>query len=281
MSLDELKRQQREKAYEAQRSKCTSVPEAARPGLIDEKFKKMESIVSSKSAETAKKIIAWFMFDRASAQHWSLRVRDAEIYSEVIIRVSQTERRPLVCDVDLVRESKSTHMSLAVALKPHMLDIRSESASSIAAKCAVDFRLALDNISKKSAVFIKNIMVDATDEVSADSMLTAVLELLVGLGMLDMESLVVSDDSIYSKHASMREVRRDSTSLSFDRKVRAIQARDAISIGMVRLNAQIKQVENIKKQRRDLDYIRIQVEDDRRRRRERENEQQKASCAVK
>jgi hypothetical protein len=280
MSLDELKRQQRERAYEARRSKCTSVPEAARPGLIDEKFKKMESIVSSKSAETAKKIIKWLMFDRASAQQWSLRLRDAELYSEVIIRVSETERRPLVCNVDLVRESKSTHMSLAVALKPHMLDIRSESASSIAANGAVDFKLLLDRIIEKSAVFIKNIMVDAKDEVSADRMLTAALELLVGLGMLDMESWVVSDASVYSKHVSMVEVSRATTSLSFDNKVRAIQARDAISIGMPRLSAYIKQVKDIKKQRRELDDLRIREEDDRRRRRESENAQQKASCAV-
>ncbi len=78
----------------------------------------------------------------------------------------------------------------------------------------------------------------------------------------------------------MVEVRRATTSLSFDGKVRAIQARDAISKGIPRLSAYIKQVKDIKKQRRELDDLRIREEDDRRRRRESENAQQKASCAV-
>jgi hypothetical protein len=198
--MEKRKQDQRESAYVAERTKCTSVVAAARPGIVDRQFAKLQGIVSSESAQRAKEIIRWLKFDRTGSPEWNVLLEDAKVRGEVIIKVSTTETPPLVCDVHFVRESSGKpHMSLAVVLKPHMLELSSVSAMSIARWGQEHFSRALDFITaqNESAAFLKMVADDVAGEVTAASKLCSVIKLLVGLGMLDTKSWVVCVSKIF------------------------------------------------------------------------------------
>jgi hypothetical protein len=209
MSQDSL-RAKLEGEYIARRNRCADIKDADRPGIIEKKFQRLAEftsvygatrLVSKRSEEATKDLIRWLMFSRDGSPQWTIELKGTELYSQVTVTVSETE--PLVCNVSLYRSGKNTSMSLAVALKPHTLNERSVSASSLAANGEVAFYRALSVISERSVVFLKNLNVDDTDEVKADSMLSAVIHLLIGVGMIHERSWVVCDRAVYRSNTEM------------------------------------------------------------------------------